>query len=57
MSAEIYVCTVNDDDTLYPHWAEGTKCFIAKDDIEITLDSEELQDLVRQLPRTISGKY
>ncbi|MCP4520932.1 MAG: hypothetical protein GY827_04440 [Cytophagales bacterium] len=41
----------------YEHWARGTTMVIEKDGAKMTLNSEELQQLVKALPRTVGGRY
>lgn len=55
---EFYVYTVTTNTSLeYTHWSDGLSMYIIKDGIEIKLDSEEIQQLVKALPRTIGGVY
>lgn len=42
---------------LYSHWSEGLTMFIMKDGIKITLNEQEIQELVKSLPRTVGGRY
>ena len=48
---------VNKDTPDYAHWSEGLKMSIRKNGITIILTSEEIQQVVKALPRTIGGKY
>ena len=41
----------------YSHWSEGLEMFIEKDGVNIKLNSEEIQKIVKSLPRTIGGSY
>ena len=41
----------------YEHWARGTTMVIEKNGVKMTLSSEELQQLVKALPRTVGGRY
>lgn len=41
----------------YIHWAEGLTMYITKDGVTMVLNSDEIQQLVKSLPRTIGGKY
>jgi hypothetical protein len=41
----------------YCHWSDGLKMYIQKDGKTITLASDEIQELVRSLPRTLGGSY
>ena len=50
--------TIIDENTkMYSHWADGLKMVIEKNGISIKLDENEIQDIVKSLPRTIGGKY
>jgi hypothetical protein len=48
---------INEDSPTYVHWSEGLKMIIIKDDITMRLNSEEIQQLVKALPRTVGGTY
>ena len=39
------------------HWAKGLSMYIEKDGVVLNLDSNELQQLVKALPRTFGGGY
>lgn len=39
------------------HWSEGLSMYIEKDGICLKLDSEEIQDIVKALPRTFGGTH
>ena len=41
----------------YIHWSEGLKMLISKDGVDMVLNSEEIQQLVKALPRTMGGSY
>lgn len=41
----------------YVHWAEGLNMVIRKGDKTIELNSEEIQQVVKALPRTLGGTY
>lgn len=41
----------------YCHWAEGLNMIIEKDGVKIELSSDEVQKVVKSLPRTIGGRY
>jgi len=41
----------------YEHWARGTTMVIEKGGVKMTLNSEEIQKLVKSLPRTVGGRY
>ena len=55
----VFTYEIYDKDQMgkYVHWAEGLKMVIKKGDTKIELDSEEIQQLVKSLPRTIGGTY
>ena len=60
VSQNFFVCTytvVTEDMRTYCHWSEGLNMIIKKDGIEIKLNGDELQQLVKSLPRTIGGRY
>ena len=46
-----------DRDVKYCHWSEGLYMIIEKDGVTIKLNSEEIQQIVKSLPRTIGGRY
>ena len=48
---------INEDTNVYAHWSENLTMYIKKDGITIKLDSDEIQQLVKSLPRTIGGTY
>lgn len=59
-STEFNVYTINTIDpnsNMYTHWSEGLTMYITKNGIEIELDEDEIQLLVRSLPRTVGGSY
>lgn len=39
------------------HWSDGLKMRIQKDGVTINLESEEIEALVKSLPRTFGGTY
>lgn len=41
----------------YCHWSDGLKMYIQKDGKTITLNSDEIQELAKTLPRTLGGSY
>jgi hypothetical protein len=41
----------------YSHWSDGIKMIIRKGDVSIELNQEEVEMLVKSLPRTFGGKY
>jgi hypothetical protein len=46
-----------DEDVKYCHWSEGLNMIIEKNGVTIKLNSEEIQQIVKSLPRTIGGRY
>jgi len=46
-----------DKDENWSHWSKGLNIIIEKDGVTLTLNSEEIQQLVKTLPRTFGGKY
>ena len=52
---EVYTyATISDD---YVHWSDGLKMMIIKDGVKIKLNEEEIELIVKSLPRTIGGVY
>ena len=47
---------INKEDT-YVHWAKGLSMVIIKDGVKIKLNENEVEQLVKSLPRTIGGNY
>jgi hypothetical protein len=41
----------------YSHWAKGLTMHITKDGITVELNEDEVQQLVKTLPRTVGGRY
>lgn len=41
----------------YCHWSEGLKMVIEKDGVVMRLEGEEINKLVKSLPRTVGGVY
>jgi hypothetical protein len=41
----------------YSSWSDGIKMIIRKGDVYIELNQEEVETLVKSLPRTFGGKY
>ena len=41
----------------YCHWSEGLKMVIEKDGVVMKLEDEEIEKIVKSLPRTIGGTY
>ena len=54
------VCTYSIHETRdygFCHWSEGLNMMIIKDGVTIKLNSEEIQQMVKSLPRTFGGSY
>lgn len=45
------------NDVKYYHWSEGLNMIIEKNGVTLELNSEEIQQLVKALPRTLGGSY
>jgi len=57
-SFSVYSYTiVTEDMPTYCHWSEGLNMIIEKNGVTIKLNSEEIQQIVKSLPRTIGGRY
>jgi hypothetical protein len=41
----------------YSHWADGLTMYIAKDGTTMKLNENEIQKVVKALPKTIGGTY
>ena len=48
---------INENSPAYVHWSEGLKMIIIKDGVTMRLNSEEIEQLVKALPRTVGGIY
>ena len=48
---------ITDSTPKYCHWSKGLKMVISKKGVTIKLNSDEIQELVKSLPRTIGGSY
>lgn len=46
-----------DKNAKYCHWSEGLNMIIEKNGVTIKLNSEEIQQIVKSLPRTVGGRY
>lgn len=46
-----------DKDIKYCHWSKGLKMIIEKNGVRIQLESEEIEQIVKSLPRTIGGSF
>jgi hypothetical protein len=54
---QVYTLIMEEDEAGYTHWAEGLSMYIVKDGVTMKLDGNEVQQLVKALPRTIGGTY
>ena len=41
----------------YVHWADGLTMYIVKDNVTMILDENEIQQLIKALPKTVGGTY
>jgi len=61
MSSELKVYTYEildeSNNKLFTHWADGLKMILEKDGQTIKLDGDEIQKIVKSLPKTIGGVY
>ena len=56
-SFEVYTLEMIDKDVSFTHWSEGLTMYITKDGVKMKLNSEEIQQIVKALPRTLGGTY
>lgn len=42
---------------MYTHWSEGLTMYITKDGVTMALSSEEIEQVVKCLPKTMGGSY
>ena len=54
---QVYTLIMEEDEAGYTHWAEGLTMYIVKDGVTMKLDGNEVQQLVKTLPRTLGGTY
>lgn len=55
---EVYTTTILENNSQqYVHWSEGLKMYIIKNGVTIILNPEEIEQLVKSLPRTVGGTY
>ena len=55
---DVYTLTKMQKDNLkWSHWSKGLTMYIEKNGISIKLESDEIQQLVKTLPRTFGGTY
>jgi hypothetical protein len=57
VSFNVATYSLLDRDVKYCHWSEGLNMVIEKNGVTIKLNSEEIQQIVKSLPRTIGGRY
>ena len=57
VSFNVSTYSLLDKDVKYCHWSEGLNMIIEKNGTTIKLNSEEIQQIVKSLPRTIGGRY
>ena len=51
------ITTFDGSESKYVHWSEGLTMYITKDGVTMKLNSEEIELLVKALPRTVGGSY
>lgn len=51
------VTTFDSSESRYVHWSVGLTMYITKGSVTLKLNSEEIEQLVKALPRTIGGAY
>ena len=56
-SFNVVTYSLLDRDVKYCHWSEGLNMIIENNGVTIKLNSEEIQQIVKSLPRTIGGRY
>ncbi len=57
-SFSVHTYALIDEDTpTYVHWSYGLKMIIIKDGVTMRLNSDEIEQLVKALPRTVGGSY
>ena len=55
---DVMTYTIEEDGVFeYCHWSDGLNMIIVKDGVTLTLNGEEIQQLVKCLPRTIGRTY
>ena len=57
VSFNVATYSLLDRDVKYCHWSEGLNMVIKKNGVTIKLNSEEIQQIVKSLPRTVGGRY
>jgi hypothetical protein len=56
-SFNVVTYSLLDKDEKYCHWSKGLNMIIEKDGVTVKLNSEEIQQIVKSLPRTMGGRY
>ena len=54
---DVMTYTIEEGVFEYCHWSEGLNMIITKDGVTLTLNGEEIQQLVKCLPRTLGRTY
>lgn len=57
VSFNVTTYSLLDKGVKYCHWREGLNMVIEKNGVTIKLNSEEIQQIVKSLPRTIGCRY
>lgn len=57
VSFNVATYSLLDKGVKYCHWSEGLNMIIEKNGVTVKLNSEEIQQIVKSLPRTIGGRY
>lgn len=57
VSFDVTTYSLFDKNAKYCHWSEGLNMIIEKNGVTIKLNSEEIQQIVKSLPRTVGGRY
>ena len=57
VSFDVTTYSLLDKNVKYCHWSEGLNMIIEKNGVTIKLNSEEIHQIVKSLPRTIGGSY
>lgn len=57
VSFNVTTYSLLDKDVKYCHWCEGLNMVIEKNGVTIKLNNEEIQQVVKSLPRTVGGRY
>jgi len=54
---QVYTLIIEEDEAGWTHWAVGLTMYIVKNGVTMELDGNEVQQLVKTLPRTFGGSY